>query len=157
MVASCDLDGSPSDDRGGMDREFGRRLRWRGGGKGSRIRVGVAGGAGTQPARANASAQGDRLPVLAGGTLIARLEVDSLIGRDLRARARLGREFPAPLRAGDRSCPRIRPVAARVRVAPSCATGGMAVHSLETALHALKRRQGLMLPPGAPTETQQRA
>jgi integrating conjugative element relaxase (TIGR03760 family) len=35
--------------------------------------------------------------------------------------------------------------------------GGMALHSLETALHALNRRQGLMLPPRAPTEAQQRA
>ncbi|MBK6603852.1 MAG: TraI domain-containing protein [Betaproteobacteria bacterium] len=32
----------------------------------------------------------------------------------------------------------------------------MALHTLETVQHALQRRQGLMLPPGAPTEAQQR-
>ena len=37
----------------------------------------------------------------------------------LGPRARLGGQFPAPLRAGDRSLPRIRPIAAGVRVAPS--------------------------------------
>ena len=34
--------------------------------------------------------------------------------------------------------------------------GGMALHTLETVQHALQRRQGLMSPPGAPTEAQQR-
>jgi integrating conjugative element relaxase (TIGR03760 family) len=34
--------------------------------------------------------------------------------------------------------------------------GGMALHTLETVQHALQRRQGMMLPPGSPTEVQQR-
>ena len=138
-------------------REFGRMLRWRGGGKGSRIRVGVAGGAGTQPARANASAQGDRLPVLAGRTLIARLEVDSLIA-GIRAHAHASAEnfqrHYAPVIDRALEFAQLLPASESHHHAQP---GGMAVHSLETALHALKRRQGLMLPPGAPTETQQRA
>ena len=35
--------------------------------------------------------------------------------------------------------------------------GGMALHTLETVLHALSGGKGMMLPPGAPTEAQQRA
>ena len=138
-------------------REFGLMLGWREGAKGSRIRVGAAGVAGTMPASETVSAQGDRLPVLAGRTLIARLEVDSLIA-GIRAHSHASAEnfqrHYAPVIDRALEFAQLLPASESHHHAQP---GGMALHSLETALHALKRRQGLMLPPGAPTETQQRA
>jgi len=138
-------------------REFGLMLGWREGAKGSRIRVGAAGVAGTMPASEAVSAQGDRLPVLAGRTLIARLEVDSLIA-GIRAHSHASAEnfqcHYAPVIDRTLEFAQLLPASESHHHAQP---GGMALHSLETALQALKRRLGLMLPPGAPTETQQRA
>ena len=109
------------------------------------------------PASETVSAQGDRLPVLAGRTLIARLEVDSLIA-GIRAHSHASAEnfqrHYAPVIDRALEFAQLLPASESHHHAQP---GGMALHSLETALHALKRRQGLMLPPGAPTETQQRA
>ncbi len=132
-------------------------LGWREGAKASRIHVGAAGVAGTMPASETASAQGDRLPVLPGRTLIARLEADSLIA-GIRAHSHASAEnfqrHYAPVIDRALEFAQLLPASESHHHAQP---GGMALHSLETALHALKRRQGLMLPPGAPTETQQRA
>ncbi len=138
-------------------REFGRMLRWGKRGKGSRVRVCVANGAGTRAVSETLSAQGERLPVLAGRTLIARLEVDSLIAgirAEAHASAEIFQRHYAPVIDRVLEFAQLLPASESHHHAQP---GGMAVHSLETALHALKRRQGLMLPPGAPTETQQRA
>jgi integrating conjugative element relaxase (TIGR03760 family) len=138
-------------------REFGLMLGWRERAKASRIRVGAAGVAGTMPASETISAQGDRLPVLAGRTLIARLEVDSLIA-GIRAHSHASAEnfqrHYAPVIDRALEFAQLLPASESHHHAQP---GGMALHSLETALHALKRRQGRMLPPGVPTETQQRA
>ena len=138
-------------------REFGLMLGWREGAKASRIRVGVAGVAGAMPDSEIASGHGDRLPVLAGRTLIPRLKVDSLIA-GIRAHSHASAEnfqrHYAPVIDRALEFAQLLPASESHHHAQP---GGMALHSLETALHALKRRQGLMLPPGASTETQQRA
>ena len=109
------------------------------------------------PARETASAQGDRLLVLEAGPLIARLEVGSLIAgiRDhAHASADNFQRHYAPVIDRFLEFAQLLPASESHHHAQP---GGMALHTLETALHALKRRQGLMLPPGAPTEAQQRA
>ena len=158
IVASCDMDGRPTDDRGGMD---------------PRVRpdAGLAGGCQGQPHRASAlrvlparcppakphrrRATGCRC--WQATTLIARLEADSLIA-GIRAHSHASADnfqrHYAPVIDRALEFAQLLPASESHHHAQP---GGMALHSLETALHALKRRQGLMLPPGAPTETQQRA
>jgi integrating conjugative element relaxase (TIGR03760 family) len=126
-------------------------------GAANRVPVSVPDVFGAAPASAAASGQGDRLPVLAAGSLIARLEAGSLIA-GIRDHAHA---------STDNFQRHYMPVIDRVlefaQLLPASEShhhaqpGGMALHTLETALHALNRRQGLMLPPGAPTEAQQRA
>ena len=103
------------------------------------------------------SAQGDRLPVLDAKTLVARLEASSLIA-GIRAHSHASADnfqrHYAPAIDRFLEFAQLLPASESHHHAQP---GGMALHTLETALHALKRRQGLMLPPGAPTEAQQRA
>jgi integrating conjugative element relaxase (TIGR03760 family) len=121
-----------------------------------RAHVAAAGSARPVSGGSIASVQGDTLPVLRAPTLITRLDAGVLI-------ARIGDHAHA---SADNFRRHYAPVIDRfleyVQLLPASEShhhaqpGGMALHTLETVQHALQRRQGLMLPPGAPTETQQR-
>ena len=138
-------------------RQLGLALGWREVSSGRRARVSIPGVSTAMPASETASVQGHRLPVLEARALITSLEVGSLIAgiRDhSHASADNFQRHYAPV------IDRVLEFAQLVPASEShhhAQPGGMALHTLETALHALKRRQGLMLPPGAPTEAQQRA
>ena len=109
------------------------------------------------PASETASEHGDRLPVLAAKTLTVRLGVDSLIGgiRDhVHVTADNFERYYLPVIDRFLEFAQLLPASESHHHAQP---GGMVLHTLETVLYALKRRQGLMLPPGAPTEAQQRA
>jgi len=119
--------------------------------------VSVPGVSSATPASDTIPGQGDRLPVLAARSLIARLEVDRLIAgirEHSHATADNFQRHYAPVIDRVLEFAQLLPASESHHHAQP---GGMALHTLETALHALKRRRGLMLPPGVPTEAQQRA
>jgi integrating conjugative element relaxase (TIGR03760 family) len=137
-------------------RQLGLVLGQREAANGRRVCVSVPGVPGTTTASESTSGRGDRLPVLEAGTLIARLEVGSLmagIGAHSHASAENFQRHYAPVIDRVLEFAQLLPASESHHHAQP---GGMALHTLETALHALTRRQGLMLPPGAPTEAQQR-
>ena len=138
-------------------RQLGFALGWHEAIKSSRWRVSVPRASRVMPARETGSVPGDRLPVLAAKTLIARLEAGSLIAR-IRDHSHASpdnfeRHYATVI---DRflEFAQLLPASESHHHAQP---GGMALHTLETVQHALQRRQGMMLPPGAPTEAQQRA
>jgi integrating conjugative element relaxase (TIGR03760 family) len=108
------------------------------------------------PASETALVYGDRLPVLEAKTLIARLEAGSLIDRisdhSHASSDNFQRHYATVI---DRflEFAQLLPASESHHHAQP---GGMVLHTLETVQRALQRRQGMMLPPGAPTEAQQR-
>ena len=102
------------------------------------------------------SIQADTLPVLRAPTLITRLDAGGLIdriGEHAHASAGNFQRHYAPVIDRFLEFAQLLPASESHHHAQP---GGMALHTLETVQHALQRRQGLMLPPGASTEAQQR-
>ena len=138
-------------------RQLGRALGRREAVNGRRIRVSVPDLSHASPASETALVDGDRLPVLEARTLIVRLQAGRLIDRirdHSHASADNFQRHYAPVIDRFLEFVQLLPASESHHHAQP---GGMAVHTLETVLHALQRRQGMMLPPGAPTESQQRA
>ena len=120
------------------------------------VRVTAAGSARAIAGGSIASGQGDTLPVLRASTLITRLDAGGLIARirdHAHASADNFQRHYAPVIDRFLEFAQLLPASESHHHAQP---GGMALHTLETVQHALQRRQGLMLPPGAPTEAQQR-
>ena len=138
-------------------RQIGLALGRRIAANGRRARVSIPDVSHAIPASETSSTPGNWLPVLEAKTLIARLEAESLIG-SIRERSHASsdnfqRHYATVI---DRflEFAQLLPASESHHHAQP---GGMALHTLETVQHALQRRQGMMLPPGAPTEAQQRA
>jgi integrating conjugative element relaxase (TIGR03760 family) len=138
-------------------RQLGLVLGWRAVASGGRARVSIPGVSTAMPSSETVSTQGDRLPVLDAKSLIARLEASSLIAgicaHSHSSSDNFRRHYATVI---DRflEFAQLLPASESHHHAQP---GGMALHTLETVQYALQRRQGMMLPPGAPTEAQQRA
>jgi len=126
-------------------RQLGLVLGWRDVANGRRARVSIPGVSTAMPASETASAQGDRLLVLEAGPLIARLEVGSLITgiRDhSHASADNFQRHYAPVIDRVLEFAQLLPASESHHHAQP---GGMALHTLETALHALKAAHDLCI------------
>ncbi|MBL0292011.1 MAG: TraI domain-containing protein [Betaproteobacteria bacterium] len=140
----------------GWLRQIGLALGRRDAAGDRRVHVAAAGSARAIAGGSIASVQGDTLPVLRAPTLITRLDAGGLIARigdHAHASADNFQRHYAPVIDRFLEFAQLLPASESHHHAQP---GGMALHTLETVQHALQRRQGLMLPPGAPTEAQQR-
>jgi integrating conjugative element relaxase (TIGR03760 family) len=140
----------------GWLRQIGLALGWHDPADDQRVHVAAGGSARAIAGGSIASVHGDTLPVLRAPTLITRLDAGGLIaciGDNAHASADNFQRHYAPVIDRFLEFAQLLPASESHHHAQP---GGMALHTLETVQHALQRRQGLMLPPGAPTETQQR-
>lgn len=138
-------------------RQIGLTLGRKNAANGRRAHVSIPDASHASPASEIALAHGDHLPVLEAKTLIVRLQAGSLIDRihdHSHASSDNFRRHYATVIDRFLEFAQLLPASESHHHAQP---GGMALHTLETVQHSLQQRQGMMLPPGAPTEAQQRA